>query len=232
MPSTSPPGSACLGSELPIEVDRGGSHQHDRLRRADAHRTRPVRDAGHTAVDDRTAAGHQLHRVRARLRRARVARARSRKQRAPSVPANAARAFFLNGGQRLYVSRVFAPTGPQNAPDWGVATRTIAVGGGTATWTARWPGAFGNVFVQTLIVRTKKSRSSIPPTPAGVPRRRARSRARLSRSSRHHPRTPRHCRSSTRYRPRGISGSSRCSRTASSSSGREADWPEPFRRAQ
>ena len=69
--------------------------------------------------------------------------------------AHAARAFFLNGGQRLYVSRVFAPTGPQNAPDWGVATRTIAVGGGTATWTARWPGAFGNVFVQTLIVRTK-----------------------------------------------------------------------------
>ena len=55
----------------------------------------------------------------------------------PANLAHAARAFFLNGGKRLYVSRVFAPSGPLNAPDWGVAKRTIAVGGGTATWTAR-----------------------------------------------------------------------------------------------
>jgi uncharacterized protein len=83
--------------------------------------------------------------------------------------AHASRAFFLNGGQRLYVSRVFAPTGPQNAPDWGVATRTIAVGGGTATWTARWPGAFGNVFVQTSIVRTKNIAFVDPDNPGWGP---------------------------------------------------------------
>src|SRR4051812_40942732 len=30
--------------------------------------------------------------------------------------AHAARAFFMNGGQRLYVSRVFAPRGPADPP--------------------------------------------------------------------------------------------------------------------
>jgi phage tail sheath protein FI len=71
--------------------------------------------------------------------------------------AHAARAFFLNGGQRLYVSRVFAPRtppGPGN-PDVGVASRSIPVGPTTATWRARWPGAFGNVFVETSAVRSK-----------------------------------------------------------------------------
>jgi phage tail sheath protein FI len=65
--------------------------------------------------------------------------------------AHAARAFFMNGGQRLYVSRVFVPRGT----DWGIASRSIAVGGTTATWRARWPGAAGNVFVETRVVRTK-----------------------------------------------------------------------------
>jgi phage tail sheath protein FI len=70
--------------------------------------------------------------------------------------AHAARALFLNGGKRLYVSRVFASVGDPLDPDWGVATRSIAItGGGTATWRARWPGAFGNVFVRTEVVRTK-----------------------------------------------------------------------------
>jgi uncharacterized protein len=64
--------------------------------------------------------------------------------------AHAARAFFLNGGKRLYVSRVFAPNPAAVAPQAadGVAEVTFNVGPTTATWRARWPGAFGNVFVE------------------------------------------------------------------------------------
>jgi len=69
--------------------------------------------------------------------------------------AHAARAFFMNGGKRLYISRVFAPRGPDNAQDWGVASRAIPVAGSTATWRARWPGAYGNVQVRTEMVRSK-----------------------------------------------------------------------------
>jgi phage tail sheath protein FI len=84
-----------------------------------------------------------------------------------SYLAHAARAFFLNGGQRLYVSRVFAALGTEEDPDWGVASRPIAItGGGTATWRARWPGAFGNVFVSTTVVRTKNVAFQFPPTDA------------------------------------------------------------------
>src|SRR5260370_5689688 len=67
----------------------------------------------------------------------------------------AARAFFLNGGQRLYISRVFAPRGAAGAEDWGIASRSIPVSGTTATWRARWPGAYGNVLVETKVVRSK-----------------------------------------------------------------------------
>ncbi|MDH3755306.1 MAG: phage tail sheath family protein, partial [Acidimicrobiia bacterium] len=43
--------------------------------------------------------------------------------RSESYVAHAARAFFLNGGKRLYVSRVFAPIDPGGgaALDWGIA---------------------------------------------------------------------------------------------------------------
>src|SRR5438045_2457867 len=70
--------------------------------------------------------------------------------------AHAARAFFMNGGQRLYVSRVFVPQEP--APgvfDWGVGSRAVTVAATTATWRARWPGELGNVFVQTSVTRSK-----------------------------------------------------------------------------
>src|ERR1043166_1711583 len=67
----------------------------------------------------------------------------------------AVRAFFMNGGKRLYISRVFTPRGPSTAPDWGVASRAISVSGTTATWRARWPGAYGNVWVITEVVRSK-----------------------------------------------------------------------------
>ena len=63
-------------------------------------------------------------------------------QRVPYLP-HAARAFFMNGGKRLYVSRVFF----EGAGTDGVASLTHMLNGIPATWTARWPGAFGNVFV-------------------------------------------------------------------------------------
>ena len=67
--------------------------------------------------------------------------------------AHAARAFFQNGGRRLYVSRVFVPRNPA-APDWGVAWRAVAVGAETATWRARWPGAAGNVTIRSRLTRS------------------------------------------------------------------------------
>jgi len=68
--------------------------------------------------------------------------------------AHAARAFFNNGGRRLYVSRVFAARAEE---DQGVASATIALGGGapSAVWRARWPGAMGNVLVETRVVRSR-----------------------------------------------------------------------------
>jgi phage tail sheath protein FI len=67
--------------------------------------------------------------------------------------AHAARAFFDNGGKRLYVSRVFSPRTPAGPLSNGIASRIVPVGGSTATWTARWPGAYGNVLVETRLVR-------------------------------------------------------------------------------
>jgi len=71
--------------------------------------------------------------------------------------AHATRAFFENGGQRLYISRVFVPRGnpPAGPFDWGVAHLDIAVSTGFAHWRARWPGAYGNVVVETSVVRSK-----------------------------------------------------------------------------
>jgi phage tail sheath protein FI len=71
--------------------------------------------------------------------------------------AHAARAYFENGGRRLWVSRVFVPL-PGAAPgsvDPGVASRPLLFNGSTATWRARWPGLFGNVDVSVRVVRTK-----------------------------------------------------------------------------
>ncbi|HEV7684655.1 MAG TPA: phage tail sheath subtilisin-like domain-containing protein [Pyrinomonadaceae bacterium] len=70
--------------------------------------------------------------------------------------AHAARAFFDNGGKRLYVSRVFVPRGPTVA-DQGVASATVAIPGppaASAIWNARWPGLSGNVLVDTKVVRS------------------------------------------------------------------------------
>ncbi|HEX3143117.1 MAG TPA: hypothetical protein VHQ64_04045, partial [Pyrinomonadaceae bacterium] len=71
----------------------------------------------------------------------------------PPYLAHAARAFFENGGKRLYVSRVFQPRGGD--PNLGVASKPITDVGLTATWKARWPGAMGNVLIKTQPVRTR-----------------------------------------------------------------------------
>src|SRR5438045_917595 len=67
--------------------------------------------------------------------------------------AHAARAFFENGGKRLYVSRVFVARATD--ANLGVASRAIINGGLTATWKARWPGEMGNVLVETRPVRSR-----------------------------------------------------------------------------
>jgi len=68
--------------------------------------------------------------------------------------AHAARAFFNNGGRRLYVSRVFAAAGGTPVADQ-IARLTVATALGSAVWRARWPGVDGNVIIETQAVRTK-----------------------------------------------------------------------------
>ena len=66
--------------------------------------------------------------------------------------AHAARAFFLNGGKRLYVSRVYTPDDGS-----GVAFVNVPVPSTpatTAVWRARWPGRFGNVAITTEAIRS------------------------------------------------------------------------------
>jgi len=67
--------------------------------------------------------------------------------------AHAARAFFLNGGSRLYVSRIYrAPAAGGN----GVASADIAVAStppSVARFRARWPGEYGNVAIAVAAVR-------------------------------------------------------------------------------
>ena len=81
--------------------------------------------------------------------------------------AHAVRAYFFNGGQRLYVSRVFAENG---GGDDGVARRAVPVGGGgvNATYTARWPGSFGNVRVHAEPVRSQNIAYAHPNPAFGI----------------------------------------------------------------
>jgi phage tail sheath protein FI len=75
----------------------------------------------------------------------------------PEVPylAHAARAFFLNGGRRLYVSRIYhSGNGPGVPPDlsfFDVITATDTAGG--ARLRSRFPGKDGDVSVQVSAVR-------------------------------------------------------------------------------
>lgn len=65
----------------------------------------------------------------------------------PCRLALAAGAFFANGGQRLYVQRVFVPTpvGASAGPDDDIAGVDLPVGNDPVVrWEARWPGAAGS----------------------------------------------------------------------------------------
>ncbi len=64
--------------------------------------------------------------------------------------AHAARAFFLNGGTRLYVSRVFTA-----GADSGIASAVLNLPADSAVWRARWPGAYGNVLITVRAVRKR-----------------------------------------------------------------------------
>lgn len=66
---------------------------------------------------------------------------------------HAARAFFEQGGKRLYVSRVFTPLTtsiPNEAPD-GIASDTISPGGNSILVRARFPGDAGNMRVRITL---------------------------------------------------------------------------------
>ncbi|MBB3063136.1 phage tail sheath subtilisin-like domain-containing protein [Microbulbifer rhizosphaerae] len=103
----------------------------------------------------------EFERVYGGLREISVGAAAPGEERLPYL-AHAARAFFENGGKRLYVSRIFVPRAGTGAPAWGVASHSINVSDINATWTARWPGALGNVFVRTEVVRSKNLAYSHP----------------------------------------------------------------------
>ena len=65
--------------------------------------------------------------------------------------AHAARMYFANGGQRLYVSRVFVP-----GADDGLAHGEVVVDGQPRTFfRARWPGRAGNVVVEVEVTRSR-----------------------------------------------------------------------------
>jgi hypothetical protein len=75
----------------------------------------------------------------------------------PQLPlpylAHAARAFFLNGGSLLYISRIYNPLSPD---DNGVASAPVPIASqppSVANFSARWPGALGNVLVTVSAVR-------------------------------------------------------------------------------
>lgn len=72
-----------------------------------------------------------------------------------SYVAHAARAFFLNGGKRLYISRTFQPKDPgDGSEDWGRSSLQIPFGAAdVAAWEGRWPGSFGNVLLKVRAIR-------------------------------------------------------------------------------
>lgn len=79
----------------------------------------------------------------------------------PNYMAHAARAFFANGGKRLYVMRAF-DAGSAAAS---VANLDVPTSAGNAIWRARWPGALGNVLVSSRPMRSKNLAIRYPADP-------------------------------------------------------------------
>lgn len=82
----------------------------------------------------------------------------------PCRLALAARAFFANGGRRLYVSRVFSFTettgaNPQIDEAANFASLQVPATGTTALarWRARWPGTFGRQLRITVALRRSRN---------------------------------------------------------------------------
>ena len=71
-----------------------------------------------------------------------------------SYMAHAVRAFFNNGGRRVYISRVFAPAGGGTVASH-CARLPVVTTLGSAAWAARWPGEDGNVLIDARVVRSK-----------------------------------------------------------------------------
>ncbi|MFT3858277.1 MAG: phage tail sheath subtilisin-like domain-containing protein [Aquabacterium sp.] len=84
-----------------------------------------------------------------------------------SYLAHSARAFFNNGGKRLYVSRVFRKLLGKTDAD-SIAKLTVPTTLGSAKWIARWPGADGNVLIDTQAVRSKNLAFKYDPTPGDI----------------------------------------------------------------
>ncbi|HKV10080.1 MAG TPA: phage tail sheath subtilisin-like domain-containing protein [Thermoanaerobaculia bacterium] len=76
---------------------------------------------------------------------------------------HAVRAFFENGGKRLYIARTFE----RGATD-GIAKTTIANGTETMTVSARFPGAAGNVRVRITLTLGSNVLAGNPGDPAPV----------------------------------------------------------------
>src|SRR4051794_38161661 len=104
---------------------------------------------GPTATEPRLVTSYvEFERIYGRLDPLAVPRADNE----PYVPylAHAARVFFINGGRRLYIVRIFAA----GATD-GVAEAALTVTATTtAFWRARWPGRAGNVAITCEAIRS------------------------------------------------------------------------------
>jgi hypothetical protein len=84
--------------------------------------------------------------------------------------AYAARAFFDNGGQRLYVSRVFPfMRAPDESIDIDANFAKLALAGNVATWRARWPGEAGQTISVSVAFQRSKNIMVGAASPAGTP---------------------------------------------------------------
>ena len=145
------PDSRCLpgGDELPVEVDRGRADQHVRDGRPDPVRPGPVlADGGPRRCSGAQAdPGHQLHRVRAGLRRPRRRSALERRPRATLPRARGAGVLRQRRPPALRLAGLPFGRRPTTTSTW---TANFAQADRSAPprrhWPARWPGQAGQTI--------------------------------------------------------------------------------------